>query len=150
MSAQPSWYSSFLSSLSPGTQDVLLAMARRVRYHAGEFIFRDGDHTTQMFLISTGQVAILMNGRFGKPTTLVSLGPGDMFGWSALVQPRIATASARAVTASEVLAISSEAIIELAKRDANFGCELYRAVVEVMATRLRATRLQLLDMFANG
>ncbi len=150
MSAQPSWYSSFLSCLSPETQDRLLSMARRVRFHAGEFIFRDGDFTTQMFLISTGQVSILMNGRFGKPTTLVSLGPGDMFGWSALVQPQFATASARAVTTSEVLAISAEAIIELAKGDAEFGCELYRAVIEVMATRLRATRLQLLDLFANG
>jgi CRP/FNR family cyclic AMP-dependent transcriptional regulator len=149
MCAQPSWYSSFLSSLSPGTQDLLLSMARRVRYRAGEFIFRDGDRNAQVFLLNSGQVKVLMNGRFGKQVTVVSLGPGDLFGWSALVEPRIATASARAVTECEVLAISADAIVDLARHDANFGCELYRAVVEVTATRLRATRLQLLDLFSN-
>ncbi len=150
MSAQPSWYSSFLSSLSAGTQDLLLSMARRIRYRTGEFVFRDGERMTQVFLVSSGHVTVLMTGRFGKQTTLVSLGPGDLFGWSALAEPRIATASARAATDCEVLGISADAVIELSRHDPNFGCELYRAVVEVIATRLRATRLQLLDLFANG
>lgn len=136
------------ANLSPAVFEQLMSMARRVRYEEGEYIFREGDHALNLCIVESGQVAIELNLPPHGPTTLTTAGPGEWFSWSALLEPRIERASARATGATEVWAIRGGAIMDLSIEDHEFGFQIYRALAELIATRLNFSWLQILQMLS--
>ncbi|MBI1750566.1 MAG: cyclic nucleotide-binding domain-containing protein [Acidobacteria bacterium] len=149
MSEQSSWFGSFLAKLSPRVREKLLSHARAFRYLDGEAIFREGDPSLYLYILKHGRVAIEIHVPSKGRQTILTVGPGDIFSWSALVEPRIETASARAIEEVEVLGIKGGELTDLCLEDSELGFELYRALAEVITARLVATRLQLLDVFAT-
>jgi len=145
-----SWSGTFFEIVSDETRETLTAMAEPRRFHAGELIFISGENCPHMFIIRSGRVAIQSVTPPQSCTTLLDLGPGDLFSWSALVIPYLETATARAVDDTEVLAVDAEAVLARCESDARFGCDIYRALTSVLAERLRATRLQLVDVYAHA
>ncbi len=150
MAEQISWYGSFLAGLSPRVQERILALAESFKYGAGEVIFQEGDPSLYLYILKSGRVAIEVHVPSKGRRTLLTAGPGDVFSWSALVEPRIETASARAVEETEVLGIKGGALMDMSREDCALGFEIYRALSEIITARLIATRLQLLDVFAVG
>ncbi len=144
----PSWYGSFLARLSPGTREKVLSLGQSFHYMEGETIFREGDPSLHLYIVKTGQVAIEIHIPSRGRCNILTVGPGDLFSWSALVEPRIETASARAVEETEALGIKGGALLDLCYEDRAAGFEIYRALASVITERLVATRLQLLDIFA--
>ncbi|HXE74536.1 MAG TPA: cyclic nucleotide-binding domain-containing protein [Candidatus Xenobia bacterium] len=145
MEEQTIWDSSFFEHFSPRVQQQMLSLAESRTFAPGETIFREGDPSLYLYLVKRGRIAIEMNlpGR-GARTVLV-VGPGELFSWSALVEPRVETASARALEESEALAIKGGTLTDACLSDPGFGLELYRTLCEVISARLVATRLHLLD-----
>ncbi|MBI3484261.1 MAG: cyclic nucleotide-binding domain-containing protein [Acidobacteria bacterium] len=149
MSEQSSWFGSFLARLSPRVREKLLSHATAFRYLDGEAIFREGDPSLYLYILKQGRVAIEIHVPSKGWQTILTVWPGDTFSWSALVEPRIETASARAIEEVEVLGIRGGTLTDLCLEDSELGFELYRALAEVITARLVATRLQLLDVFAS-
>jgi CRP/FNR family cyclic AMP-dependent transcriptional regulator len=150
MTEQLLWYSSFLTNFSPRVQEKLLSLAETFNYQAGQDIFHEGDPSLYLYVLKAGHVAIEVHVPSKGRRTIFTSGPGDVFGWSALVEPRIETAAARAVEEAEVLGIKGGVLMDLCREDRELGFELYRALAEVIMARMIATRLQLLDVFAVG
>jgi len=148
MPEQNHWFGSFLADLSPRVQEKLLSMGEPFQYSEGETIFHEGDPSLYLYIVKTGQVAIEVHVPSKGRRSIMTAGPGDLFSWSALVEPRLETASARATQPTEALGVKGGALMDLCREDAEFGFELYRALAEVIGSRLIATRLQLLDVFA--
>lgn len=147
--AEPTpWYSSFLAKFSPRVREKLLSISEPFQYKAGHDVFHEGDPSLFLYIVKTGHVAVEVHVPSKGRRTIFTASPGDVFGWSALVEPRIETASARAVEDTEVFAIKGGELMDLCREDAQLGFELYRALAEVIMARLIATRLQLLDVFA--
>jgi len=126
----------------------LLSLAVPFRYMRGEVIFNEGDPGLYLYLVKSGEIAIESRVPSKGTRTTLTVGPGDVFSWSALVEPHIETAGARAVEDSEVLGIKGGILMDLCREDVSLGFELHRALTDVIAARLMATRLQLLDMAA--
>jgi CRP/FNR family transcriptional regulator, cyclic AMP receptor protein len=83
--------------------------------------------------------------------TILTVGPGEIFGWSALLPIiEIRTASARTLQKTTAVAFDSPALRALCEEDHELGFLVYRRLANVVAARLTATRLQLLDMYATG
>ena len=137
------------TSLSRDVTAKLLSLAREIRYEADEYIFREGDHALYLFIVRTGTVAIDVSLRTQAPVTLMTLGPGEWFSWSALLEPRIERASARAVEPTTVWAIRGGAIMDLALEDHEFGFQVYRALAELIGARLIHSWLQVLQTAAS-
>jgi CRP-like cAMP-binding protein len=150
MPEQLLWYSSFLVNFSPRVQEKLLSLGEPFNYQAGQDIFHEGDPSLYLCILKSGHVAIEIHVPSKGRRTIFTVGPGGVFGWSALVEPRIETAGARAVEDCEVLGIKGGVLMDLCRQDCELGFELYRALAEVIMARLIATRLQLLDVFAVG
>jgi CRP-like cAMP-binding protein len=148
MAEQTSWYSTFLANFSPRVGEKLLSTAEQFQYKAGQDVFHEGDPSLFLFIVKTGHVAVELHVPSKGRRTIFTAGPGDVFGWSALVEPRIETASARAVEETTAYGMKGGELMDLSREDPQLGFELYRALAEVIMARLIASRLQLLNVFA--
>jgi CRP-like cAMP-binding protein len=82
--------------------------------------------------------------------TLLTLGSSDLFGWSSLVPViNTRTANARAVTLTQAVTFDSVALQQACDEDHHLGYLVYRRLTNIIAGRLSATRLQLLDMYSR-
>lgn len=148
MAEQMLSFGSFLARLSPRVRERLLALGESFRHAEGETIFREGDPALHFFIVKTGRVAIDIHIPGKGRRSILTIGPGDVFSWCAVVEPRIETGTVRTVADSEIIGIKGGTLMDLCREDTEFGFEFYRAVAEVIAGRLTATRLQMLDVFA--
>jgi CRP/FNR family cyclic AMP-dependent transcriptional regulator len=119
------------------------------KYPAGAVLFRQGAHNGDLFLLRCGRVTLEMNvpGRGKLP--ILTLGPGDMVAWSALIGSGEMTCTAVTLDEVEAITVSGAKLLELCQQDHEFGYELMRRMASALSRRLLATRLQLLDLFAD-
>jgi CRP/FNR family transcriptional regulator, cyclic AMP receptor protein len=83
--------------LTPEEIRNLGALLRRRRYAKGEVIFHEGDAGTELYIIESGEVKIVLGSAEGQEVVIGLLGRGDFFGELALLdgEPRSANAVAR-------------------------------------------------------
>lgn len=111
-------------------------------YEAGQSIFRQGDRGQSLYVLEEGKVILEMaiasrpeRGRSPQATVAV-IAKGEVFGWSALVEPHTLTLSAQAVDRCKVIAIDGIQLLELMDSDPIMGYEVMRRLSEVIASRL--------------
>ena len=114
-----------------------------------QVLFREGEQNGELFIVGKGSLALEMRVPQRGHTRILTLGPGDLVAWSALLGDGRMTTSAVAVEASELAAIPAERLLELWERQPRLGYVCMRAVAQAIARRLVGTRLQLLDLFAE-
>ncbi len=144
------WQGGFLDKFSPPIREKLVSMAEPFRFKAGEDIICEGDEAKYLYIIKSGRVAVEMHTAPKGRRTIRTGEPGDMISWSALVEPHRATASLRAAQDVEAFGINGELLIVESHKDCQLGFELYRALTEVIAGRLNATRLHFVDIYSVG
>jgi CRP-like cAMP-binding protein len=150
MAEQKSWYGSFLAKFSPRVQGKLMALAEPFQFKAGQDIIGEGDPSLYLYIVKSGRVAVEMD-LPSKGRCMIRTGDaGEMFSWSALVEPRLATAAVRAMEDTEAFGIKGGVLMDECRKDYELGFELYRALTEVIAGRLNATRLQLVNVYSVG
>jgi len=139
----------WFQSLKPAHFEKLMAIASRGEWSEGQTIFAEGEQSAKLYLILEGQVAIEKYVPGQGRVTLLTVGPAELFGWSALV-PVIGTrtATARAVTPTDAVVFDTLALQKACDEDHDLGYLVYRRLTNVIAGRLSATRLQLLDMYS--
>jgi NADH dehydrogenase len=82
---------------------------RREYFEPGQVVFREGDRGDWLYIVTEGEVEVLKRDGAGEPTPIRTLGRGECFGEIALVSDRPRTATVRAVSATNVLAVDREA-----------------------------------------
>ena len=138
----------FLQSLSPSAQTKLMSLAESLHFEKGQVIFRQNDSSYHLYIIKHGGVSIELYLPPRGVCRIATLGIGQLFSWSALIKPRIETATVRAIESTDVLAISGSALARICSTDCPLGNEIYKALATVISNRLKATQLQLVDVFA--
>lgn len=116
---------------------------------AGTRIFREGERFSKMMVITSGRVMLDMSVPSRGSVSILSLGPGDMVGWSAVVGGAIMTAGATATADTHLLAFEGHTLDALCERNHEFGYRFYQQMSSALSRRLLATRLQLLDLFGT-
>jgi CRP-like cAMP-binding protein len=124
----------------------LAALARTVGFTRNEVIFREGDDIHDFFLITSGRVALEIVSD-GVSHRVHTLSAGDELGWSAVLMGQGKYFQARALEQVDALAFDGGELIALCERDTAFGYKLMHRLLGVVAERLQATRLQLLDTY---
>jgi CRP-like cAMP-binding protein len=72
-----------------------------------------------------------------------------LFGWSSLFYEKPKTALAAVLEPTRALALNAASLREQSENDTGFGYRLTRVVLRIVSDRLKATRAQLIDMFAR-
>ncbi len=128
----------------------LASICTRVTYSEGSTIFREGDESELVYLVETGEVVLETKVPGHGQVVLLTVGPGQLLGWSSIFPPKRKTASARAGTPIETIAVHADKLRELCQSDNALGYLIMWQVAQVISDRLRAARLQLLDVFVPG
>jgi len=136
--------------LEPAHFEKLLAIAAINSWEDGQTIFAEGAIDDHLYLILEGRVALDKSIPGQGRVTILTLGPSEIFGWSAVV-PVVGTrtATARTVGPTRVVAFDSAALRQACDDDHDLGYLVFRRLTNIIAGRLSATRLQLLDMYAG-
>jgi CRP/FNR family cyclic AMP-dependent transcriptional regulator len=137
----------FGSELAPETQEKLASLGSLVSFGPEEVILREGEEATEMGILISGRLALRTLVPERGLVTILSVEPGDIFGWSACLPATSAQSTVVATEASKALVIDGAALRAALKSDHGLAAGLYPRVLQAVARRLRATRLQLLDLF---
>lgn len=139
-----------LDRLSAPVAGRLASLARPVDFEAGSIVLREGVDTPFLGAILSGRVALRLRvPELGDRITIVTIEPGDLIGWSAVVRPYRATVDAVATEATRVLAIDAAALRQLLATDPELASELLPLILESVSDRLGASWQQLLDVYAT-
>ena len=137
--------------LSPNVQARLAGLMRPVDYRAGAVVLREGIDTPFLGAILGGRIALgLRVPELGDRLTIVTIEPGELIGWSAVVPPYRATVDAIATEPTHLLAIDAAALREHLAGDCEMAGELLPLVLASVSHRLSASWQQLLDVFGVG
>jgi len=130
----------------------LAAIAEEVSFPRGTLIFAEGDPAHTFYLLLDGWVDILVNlDASGERRELVTiLSPGDLFGWSAVVEPYVYTASALCASPVTAIGIRGNDLRQLLETDPRLGWVFITRVSRVIVSRLRATRAQVVGLLVTG
>jgi CRP/FNR family cyclic AMP-dependent transcriptional regulator len=124
----------------------LAKISRLVEYPANTDIFREYEEAKDVYAIVSGKVSLVICTPNTGCRQLMEATDGELIGWSPLVErPRLSD-TARTLTSTKAIAIDGHKILELCDEDHEFGYQFMRRAAKVLANRLSATRLQLLDI----
>ncbi len=137
----------FVEVFRPEHTQKLAALARLVHVEPGQVIFHEGDTHSVFYLLSEGMVALELE-MPGNVLRVQTLYGGDEFDWSALLPHAGKHFQARALSPVTALAFEGEQLLAAFKQDPEFGLAFMLRLMGVVSERLRATRVQLLDMYA--
>jgi CRP-like cAMP-binding protein len=135
-----------LPDLPATSRRTLAAIGHDERPSAGAYLMREGRPTHDVGLILEGRLAV--RDHIGADdVTLMTLEPGDVFGWSAVLDG-ISTASIVALDDARVLLLERAGLLSAVEGDTGIAAAVYRRLLEAVASRLDATRLLMRDVYA--
>jgi CRP-like cAMP-binding protein len=137
----------FAATLPPEVRERLTGLARRARYEPGDVLLQEGEPADDLGIVLTGRIALRLRVPERGSVTILTVEPGDLVGWSAIVPPHRSTSSAIALVPSEVLTFAGEPLRAALATDPILAAAVYPRVLRAVARRLDGTRLQLLDVF---
>lgn len=126
---------------------LLVGCASNVRFDAGQVIFREGEEANQFYLIRSGKMSVELHAAERGAITILTVGEGEVLGWSWLVSPYRWNFDARALEPTRAIALDGKCLREKSERDSELGYQLLKRIAYVMEERLQATRLQLLNVY---
>jgi CRP-like cAMP-binding protein len=135
----------FFQGISDSDLAKLASLAREVQFPAMAKIFEEHDPATDIYIIEKGEIYLVLPGPDDKLRHIGVVGPGEMMGWSPLVGRTRLYHTARAGTTVHAYAFNGQKLMEFCSTNPSFGFEFMRRAACVLADRLSATRLQLLE-----
>jgi CRP/FNR family transcriptional regulator, cyclic AMP receptor protein len=119
----------------------------RSSWKPGELVLLRGGEADVCHLIFDGTVAIEIRSPGTAPRTIQTLHGGDVLGWSWLFDPHLWTFDARAVAETTAITLDATLLREAIAAQPDFGIRFITRMAKALVTRLKATRLQVLDVY---
>jgi CRP/FNR family transcriptional regulator/CRP/FNR family cyclic AMP-dependent transcriptional regulator len=127
------WLSSvpLFAGISDGSMARLAAVTGEQDFAAGQFIVRQGQVGTGLYVIISGSVDVL----HGADDVVATLKPGEFFGELSVIDQQPRNASVQAKESTAVLAVASWDLIALLETDQALALNL----IKVLVARVRST-----------
>jgi CRP-like cAMP-binding protein len=139
----------FLAGLDESYLPLLAACASPTEFAGGSLLFREGDPADQFFLVHDGKLALELTMPGRSPFIVQTLGPGDVAGFSWLLDPHVWEFSGRTLEPVRATVLDGRSLRAECEEDSWLGFDLMRRFARLATGRLQATRLRLLDVYGN-
>jgi CRP/FNR family transcriptional regulator, cyclic AMP receptor protein len=138
----------FATGIPAPARDRLAALGRVVDYPIGAIVVQEGTICRDLGVVVRGLISLRLAVPGGTPRPILTVDAGDVFGWSAILPPAIATSTAVTVVPTRAVLFDGRRLMRALTRDCELGAAVYERVLVAVARRLSATRMQLLDLYA--
>ncbi|MBX7553449.1 cyclic nucleotide-binding domain-containing protein [Streptomyces sp. NPDC004232] len=136
------------AALDPAYRERLMRLAREVSFETGTRLFEEGRRADRFWIVRTGNVALDLHVPGRRAAVIETLGHGELVGWSWHFPPCLWHLGAEATSPVRAWEFDAEAVRTLCAEDAAFGRAIAVWVGQVVAQRLHASRVRLLDLYA--
>lgn len=126
------------AGLSKTQLQCLFKTLQKVTYDKDEVIFRQGESASHIYIIASGTVKLYLEAN-NMAFELVAFGVGDCFGETSLIGIEPHTANAIAVEKTELIVLSSKALLTLYTDDKEAYIMIILNIAREVARRLNKT-----------
>jgi CRP/FNR family cyclic AMP-dependent transcriptional regulator len=123
----------------------LSSLAREVTFEEDEVILLEGQLSSAFYLVIAGSVAIELR----TPRYVIcveALGPGQAFGWSALLDRQDTLFQVRSRERTTTLCLDGVALKYKCRTDPALGIEILQRTLGLVAGRVKATEIRFAEM----
>jgi CRP/FNR family transcriptional regulator, cyclic AMP receptor protein len=117
-------------------------------YDTGALLVEEGSAADAFLLIEAGKVALEVVAPGRPRLTIQTLGPGEVLGWSWLMEPYRWRLDARALKPTRALRIAAAPLRRALEENPSGGYQFLCRLLPIIGQRLENTRIQLLDVHA--
>ena len=135
----------FTHGLTPEQMASLAAIADEVTFDESELVLMEGQRSTAFYLLTSGSVAVELRASCFV-VCVQALGPGQVFGWSSLLDHQDTLFQVRAREHTTALRLDGGALKSLCRTDTPLGTEILQRTLQIVAGRVKATELRFAEM----
>ncbi len=135
----------FTQGLSARQVDQLAALATEVAFAENEVVFMDRIASQHFYLVTAGSVTVELRSPIFTVSVL-TVGPGQAFGWSSLLNHQDALFQVRAREQTTALRIPGLDLNRLCHEDSQLGVEILMRTLQVVAGRIQATEARFAEI----
>ncbi len=135
----------FVQGLAEAQIDSLRALATEVTFEENELVLEEGQRSAYFYLLVSGSVAVELR----TPRYVVcveALGPGQVFGWSALLDHQDTLFQVRARERTTALRFEGSGLKAKCHTEPCLGTEILQRTLQVVAGRVKATEIRFAEM----
>jgi len=137
----------FFQDLPHEDLDLIAGCCSNQVFKPGEMIGREGEPANHFFLIREGQAHIQIFIPNQGEVTIQTVGPGDIIGWSWLFPPYKWSFDVKSVDTTRTIAMDGRCLRKKCDENPAFGYPMMKKFAQVMIQRLKAARIQVLDIY---
>lgn len=136
------------AALPAADRERLMRIAHEVSVAEGTRLFEEGRRADRFWIVRTGTIDLDLHVPGRRAAVIETLGHGELVGWSWHFPPCLWQLGAEAATPVRAWEFDADAMREMCARDPEFGRTVAVWVGRVVAHRLHAARVRLLDLYA--
>ena len=121
-------------------------MCDYAEFEGGTIICKQECKEEKLYIIESGTVGIILEVGPLAQRQVQAVTDYEVFGWSAMLDPYICTATVKALEKTKALAFDGQELSALCITKPEIGCRVSRGIARVVATRLRQAYSQLLGV----
>ena len=130
--------------------EIIAAAAREETYEAGKRIFEEKALANNLYLALDGQIEIKIRGDGDTYVIIDRVEAGDIFGWSALVEPRTFTAAAWVTKKANIIVLSGDKLKDIFETNNHIGYRVIKEIAAVISRRLKAMEKKFAEITRQG
>ena len=135
--------SRLFAGLSQAELESVVKLCIEKEYPPQAMVFDEGETAKQVYLLEQGRVALEMKVPSGfssghRRATVDIASEGDVFGWSALVEPYTYTLSAICLEKVKAIALDAAGLRNLLEQNDRIGHQVSKGLVRIVSSRLTA------------
>jgi CRP-like cAMP-binding protein len=135
----------FFHDMDPKYLRRLATIADQVTYEKGDLVYKEGDLDRGMYLIQEGEVVIEMKAPDQGYAPVLTVGKGQLFGWSSLFPGQRKHARARVLKNTRAYLIDGDRLNHLFESDHELENVVMRRMIKLVGERVYATRQKLVE-----
>lgn len=121
-----------------------------VTLEEGQFVFGQGSPAVAFFILLDGEVLVRYKPYDGPAMAVARIGPGEVFGWSAVLGREVYTSSAEVTRSGCAFSIRPVGLQRLRNAHPETGKMMMERLANSIADRLRNTNSSVLSLLSQG
>lgn len=139
----------FLHDIDSAHLEEIAKISRICEFGKDDVVFREGDRAKNVYLVMSGKLSLELSPSTDYRKQLVCVGPGEMLGWSSLVENTRFAATAIVMEPARLVSVDGDRLRAICDADPQFGYEFMRRTMKGLAMRLTETWRQLSLVFLS-